>query len=264
MSTFQSLIAVIALVYVLSVIVQAVQQFIKNRLDMKASTLKDAITKFMGTHLTVDQVTQALGVRGLDLTALEHLNAQEFRHLLDGITFAAPQLTGIVASATATAEQVKENIAASFEAALAAFQKVYTKRNKLIAVVLSMVAVGLLNANVIIIYENIVADPAAQQAIVSKAQALGATTSTPCNAAPSADVVQDYKNCRGYIQKVIQGEPTLVRTKQYPDDFRAGALREIVGLLLMGGLVSLGAPFWNDVLKGAMGVNNALNGNKKA
>jgi hypothetical protein len=32
----------------------------------------------------------------------------------------------------------------------------------------------------------------------------------------------------------------------------------------MGVLVSLGAPFWNDVLKGATGVNNALNsGGKK-
>ena len=32
----------------------------------------------------------------------------------------------------------------------------------------------------------------------------------------------------------------------------------------MGTLVSLGAPFWNDVLKGMMGVNNALNaGGKK-
>jgi hypothetical protein len=27
----------------------------------------------------------------------------------------------------------------------------------------------------------------------------------------------------------------------------------------MGILVSLGAPFWNDILKGMMGVNNALN-----
>jgi hypothetical protein len=34
-------------------------------------------------------------------------------------------------------------------------------------------------------------------------------------------------------------------------------------LFLMGLLVSLGAPFWNDVLKGMMGVNNALNTNGK-
>jgi hypothetical protein len=34
-------------------------------------------------------------------------------------------------------------------------------------------------------------------------------------------------------------------------------------LLVMGLLVSLGAPFWNDVLKGVMGVNHALNTGRK-
>jgi len=31
----------------------------------------------------------------------------------------------------------------------------------------------------------------------------------------------------------------------------------------MGVLVSLGAPFWNDVLKGMMGINGALNANAR-
>jgi hypothetical protein len=31
----------------------------------------------------------------------------------------------------------------------------------------------------------------------------------------------------------------------------------------MGVLVSLGAPSWNDILKGMMGINNTLNANTK-
>jgi hypothetical protein len=57
--------------------------------------------------------------------------------------------------------------------------------------------------------------------------------------------------------------PVLLRTGRYPEDIK-DPLPEIGGLLLMGILVSLGAPFWNDVLKGANGFNNALNsGGKK-
>ena len=42
-----------------------------------------------------------------------------------------------------------------------------------------------------------------------------------------------------------------------------GWFETVAGLLLMWVMVSLGALFWNDVLKGMMGVNNALNTNGK-
>ena len=63
--------------------------------------------------------------------------------------------------------------------------------------------------------------------------------------------------------QALRTEPILVRTARYGEDFGAGWLQEIAGLFMMGIAVSLGAPFWNDVLKGMMGVNDALNGNGK-
>ena len=36
----------------------------------------------------------ALKLRGLDITALENINKEDFRHLLDGISFADEQLKG--------------------------------------------------------------------------------------------------------------------------------------------------------------------------
>ncbi len=54
-----------------------------------------------------------------------------------------------------------------------------------------------------------------------------------------------------------------MRTSEYPKDWDQGWFEEIAGLIVMGLLVSLGAPFWNDVLKGMMGVNNVLNSGGK-
>jgi hypothetical protein len=76
-------------------------------------------------------------IRWLDLTALKNLNKEDFRHLLDGIQLEDTQLKGVVASAQATVEQIKDNIAASYEAARASFQQAYTKKNELFMIILS-------------------------------------------------------------------------------------------------------------------------------
>jgi len=78
---------------------------------------------------------------------------------------------------------------------------------------------------------------------------------------PSLEEV--YQANRKTITEDLQKYPILLRTLEYPADLRQETLNEIAGLLLMGILVSLGAPFWNDVLKSMMGVNNVLNTNGK-
>ena len=174
MGTFQTLLSLVLLIFVLSVVVQAVQEFIKAALNTKADVMSQMIEKFMGDRLTLAQVQEVLRVRGLDITALENLNKEGFRHLLDGVQFQNAQLQGIIASAGATLDQVKENIAASYEAARASFQQEYTRRNKLYVAVLSLLLVAVLNANVVILYEQLSSDQVAQQAIVGKAVAVTA------------------------------------------------------------------------------------------
>ena len=265
MGIFQSIVALIGLIFALSVIVQAVQELIKNLLGTKADVMAKTIDKFMGNHLPLEDVKKALNVRGLDLTALENFNTQDFRQLLDGIPFDQKQIQGVVVSADDTVDKVKDNIAASYEGARAAFQKAYTSRNKWFAVGLSLAVVALLNANLIILYQNVSADPGAQQAIVSKILALNSNQASTArsNQSQQEDPEAAYTTARAKIVQALNTEPILMRTGQYSEDFSAGWLQEIAGLFLMGIAVSLGAPFWNDVLKGMMGVNNALNGNGK-
>jgi len=261
MNTFQTLIALALLIYVLSVIVQAIQEFVKNLLNTKADVMAQTVDKFMGKSLQLPQVQGALERRGLNITALESLSKEDFRHLLDGIEFVDGQLDGIVRTAQADAEKAKENIAASYEGFRATFQEEYTKRNKLIVLILSFVVVLVLNANAIILYDQISSDQAAQQALVANAAKPPANT----GGQSGQDLIAAAQSTRSAIQQDLQDYPVLIRTHKYGKDHDDHPYAQIPGLLIMGFLVSLGAPFWNDVLKGMTGINNALSTkNRKA
>jgi len=265
MGTFQSLVSLVLLIFVLSVIVQAIQEFVKSALNTKVGVMEDTVEKFMGSHLTLPQVRNALTLRGLDLTTLENFNKEDFRHLLDGIELEDAQLKGVVASAQATVEQIKDNIAASYEGARAAFQQAYAKKNKAISIILSLLVVALLNANLIILYEQVSSDQAAQQAIVGRAPAVSAdqAVNSGGDPQPRPDLGSTYAQSRDQVQKALENYPILFRTSKFGEDFKRHPYTEVPGLLLMGLLVSLGAPFWNDILKGLMGINNTLNANGK-
>jgi hypothetical protein len=253
MSEFQTLLALVVLIFVLSVIVQAVQEILKSLLHTKAQTMTETLEKFMGSALSLPQVQGALQARGLDITALEHFDKEDFRHLLDGVEGLEPQLKGVVASATATFEQKKDNVAAAYEAARVSFQRAYTAKNKKWAVALSFVVVLALNASLIRLYEVLLVNQTMSQAIAGTASA----------AFQPPDLAMVYAKNRDAITRDLRQYPILLRTLMYPKDLSEDPFGDIAGLLVMGILVSLGAPFWNDVLKGVMGVNNALNGGKK-
>src|SRR5260370_995691 len=84
MSTFQTMISLVLLIFVLSVMVQAIQEVLKAFLNTKSAVLKQIVTEFMGQHLSLQQVEGALTARGLNVTALEHFDKQDFRQLLEG------------------------------------------------------------------------------------------------------------------------------------------------------------------------------------
>jgi hypothetical protein len=240
-----------------------VQEVIKSLLNTKAATMEKSIEQFMGQHLTLKQVEDALQLRGLDITALEHFNKDDFKHLLDGITLAAPQVQGVLANANATIDEVKANIAGAYDAALASFQKAYTTKNKMFAVIISFVVVLGLNASLIRIYGILAADQNLSQAIAGTASTV-TSASSQNTTSTAADLDQVYAKNRQAITADLRKYPILLRTCKYPEDLHDEPLNEIAGLVLMGLLVSLGAPFWNDVLKGTTGINNVLNtGGKK-
>ena len=319
MGTLQTLIGLVVLIYVLCVIVQFVQEVAKKFLDTKATTMEKVICKFMGEQfLKPDQIKAELEKRGLDsLAALEHFNKQDFRNLIDAIPFTPEQAT-LLTNAQTSIQQFRDHAEATYDAAIAKFQRVYEKNNKIIAAVISLVVVLGLNANIFKIYEQLSADQIMSQAIAGTAATLlssnkpenqtsnqpntgsqGAGTGTQAGGthpgvnpgatqttgttptgttaqqiAPQAGtaatpseteqtVADIYNKNRAEIQKKLQEYPILVRWDSWSDDYEGANwsrfLYTALGLPIMILLVSLGAPFWNDVLKGMTGVNNALN-----
>lgn len=263
MSELQTFLALVVLIYVLCVIVQGVQEVVKSVLDSKAKVMEQAIKEFMGDHLQLAQVKQAMDTRGLKITALERFNQDDFRKLLDGIQFTDDQLKlipAVVAAEKPTIDQFKDNIAAAYEGARAKFQRLYTTYNKRWVIGLSFAVVLLLNANVIEIYNLLAVNQSMSQAIAGTAATIG--NSAQAGAAQAQDPNTVYDNSRKVIQNELQKYPILLRTCKYREDLERAPWLEILGLAIMGALVSLGAPFWNDVLKGVSGLNDALNSKK--
>jgi len=263
MSTLQTLIALVVLIFVLSVIVQALQDILKLFLDTKAATLQQIIIRFMGDHLKLDQVQDTLKRRGLDITALDHFSKDDFRTLLDGIKFEDTQLQGIVAKEQASLAEAKDQIAAAYEGARANFQKIYALKNKKIAVAISFVVVLTLNASAIRLYEILSANQTMSQAISGTAATVLGNEKNNGGTAQPTDLADVYAKNRTVIESDLQKYPILLRTGKYSEDLGKEPANEILGLVVMALLVSLGAPFWNDVLKGITGVNNALNSGGK-
>jgi len=256
MSTFHTLMAVVVLIFALSVMVQALQEVLKSVLNAKANTMKATVNQFMGDHLPLPKVQSALQTRGLDISALEHFNKEDFRHLLNGIDFSGQALEGIVTNVAATVEEKKDNMAAAFDAAKASFQQAYAAKNKRFALGLSLLIVLALNANLLLLYEELAANQIMAPAIVGKASTL-INSGQPENL-PGASLADSYQRSQQAIGDAVAKFPPLVRISVYAKDFTERPVRAVLGLLLMGLLVSLGAPFWNDVLKGMTGVNNVL------
>lgn len=261
MSTLQTLLAVAGLIYALCVIVQAVQEVFKSLLGTKAKTMAKTFNEFMGNHLPLDDIKTALAKRGLDMTALEQFNKDDFKQLLDGIPGLEPKLQGLLAPNVATFDQLKDNVAASYDAARAKFQAAYTRKNKIFAVAFSVIAVFALNANIIVLYQEIGADQVMAAATAGKADKLA--TCPEASKGQADDFEGVYRTNRDCIKKTLNAYPVLARTNKYGSDWGADKPTTILGLLAMCLLVSLGAPFWNDVLKGIAGINNTLNNGAK-
>jgi hypothetical protein len=140
-------------------------------------------------------------------------------------------------------------MAASYEAARAAFQAAYTRKNKIFVLVTSFIVVLVLNANIIFLYEQISADSVTQQTLAGRAQ----KTELPAPAQGDLKVV--YAKDHEQISSALDQYPILMRTFSYKEDFKR-PWTTLFGLLVMGALVSLGAPFWNDVLKSLANSNS--------
>lgn len=170
-----------------------------------------------------------------------------------------------------------------YDTVMQGFEERYTRHMKSIAAAIGFVIVVLLNANFFTIYTRIASNPALQAQADQLGQQLLAVQRNAQQAAQTpADITntEQLKQAAQQTRKDIDAnmaiyeslgfQPlTLTDAKAWGNSFigrgpgdwwteRKRDLRTLLGWLLTAMLLSIGAPFWQDVLESLFGVKNLL------
>ena len=129
----------------------------------------------------------------------------------------------------------------------------YKTRTHTIVILIALFAVLATNADTIRIGKSLSNDKAVREALVAQAQEYVKTSPAPEPSKTPTDKVEEIKKNVAAIQGL--GVP-LGYNGDDPGDFNWW-LAKILGLLLTVGAVSLGAPFWFDMLNKFINVRSA-------
>jgi predicted lactoylglutathione lyase len=155
------------------------------------------------------------------------------------------------------------------------FEERYVRSMKTCALVISLLTVILLNANLFDIYRQISgndqlrnqlisAGPKISQQLDAQKDPAGQVSGAQINATVNQVLDESIKTTQenvavytsfgfegpGWIAQVLKGKRPV---------FPSGTAETIIGWLLMTALLSVGAPFWQDVLASLFGLKNLLN-----
>jgi hypothetical protein len=292
LESLDAIIATLAIILGVSLVVQGVQQIFKQWLELKSNYMRvqlfamfdnnqlSTTNKFLGigrvTSMTrnadplaaaavkgIEAAVKSYGYKNLEL--LEHLDTAELKKIVGSIDWTRIPQGGAVAGRV---EQLYKDIDDYFALAQRAFQDLYERRMKLWAFLTSLAVVIALNANLFFIYQQYSSNAPLRNAAISWAEQrvaapLDTTTLTP--------MASDKESLAAMKAKVDS-----VRAILTSDGFQAMGwnsraflptsakgwgwnwLGNVAGWLVMALLVSLGAPFWYDLLKTLMGVKDTL------
>ena len=298
LESLDAIIATAAVVLGLSLIVQAVQQIMKQWLDLKSNYMRlqllgmfdsaSATQEFKSPGLTrvtqlaekadnnaknvvaeIEKKVKSFGYKDLEL--LEHLDAAKLKQIIAGIKWS--ELPGV----TSTLNELQDEIDVWFDIAKTAYQDLYERRMKLWSFILSAIVVIALDANIFRVYHEFTVNTPLRNAAVAWAEKNVPghiqSTITVKDSAKTVVVINDSLRAAN-----IRAQVDTVKAILGSDGFRvlgwkAGSFQLIctqgwfwswvsgfIGWIGMALLVSLGAPFWYDFLKTVMGVKEMLKG----
>jgi hypothetical protein len=291
-----SLIATIGVVLVLSLIVQAIQQIIKQAFDLKTDYMRQELvsmfvddwTKETGTdpvatlkeasrqqveHLVGALELKMKGIGFKDLELLENVDAVKLKEIFHSVPI-EEALNAAGGKVLLLRKEIGNEIDRWFDLAKQAFQDHYERRMKVWAFGIAAVIVIAMNVNLFDTYTLFSTNSAAREAGLSLATSLGKISAdslmkvmaVDTGTARSDSLIQEgiRQKCR-FVESLVED-----KTFQF-FGWRGAALAKLesrsvwenvfiipLGWLAMALLVSLGAPFWYDVLKSLMGVKNLL------
>jgi hypothetical protein len=299
LDTLDAIIATAAVALGLSLIVQAIQQIIKQWLDLKSNYMRfqllamfnssqsissspaqtglRRITKMVGevdgnARKIVDQLesaTKSFGYKDLEL--IEAISVDDMKRLTKSLPMFAK------------AKEEWKNVEKDIETWLAftqrAFQELYQRRMKLWSFIVSAIVVVMLNANLIEVYGEFSTNKVVRDAAVAMADKFvamprdsilvkdktGIKDTAYVVSKPDSLIVKQIQKSLSDVQQIAASKTFQVFrwTKASVAQFYGARWYVIwptalLGWLAMTLLVSLGAPFWYDLLKTLMGIKDYL------
>lgn len=152
----------------------------------------------------------------------------------------------------------------------------YKRKSQIITIILAALVTILANADSILIGKSLSSDPALRASVVAEAQKFveenKATLLTPKEPTADSEEAKAKKKLDGYKQQIqnlgvpigwAQRDPNHpdVQDPRYPPLVNpfdwGGWLKKLLGLLLTAIAVSLGAPFWFDMLNKVINIRSA-------
>lgn len=291
-----ALIATIAVILGLSLIVHAVQQIIKHLFDMKSSYMRaQLLALFSGpaepnswqanlqsvarnaekrasdeAKKLVTAIGNALPSFGFpDMHLLENADGAKLKAIIESLP------SNVVDGFTGKLDAITAKIDLWFDTTKAAFQEHYERRMRVWSFILSTAVVLSLNANLFFIYSTFSSDEVMRNSALKFGEAMVLQEDdSPFSRALDAEPVTAKRDSMlaarvdSQLAKVksILDEKTFQFFQWTParwtgfwctDSWGARGLT-ILGWFAMILLVSLGSPFWYDVLRSIMNIKNKL------
>jgi hypothetical protein len=220
----------------------------------------------------VDQIeaaTRSFGYKDLEL--IETISADDLKRLTKSLP--------MFAKAKEQWKNVEKDIDTWLTFTQRAFQELYQRRMKLWSFLVSAIIVIILNANLLDVYGEFSMNKPVRDAAVAMAEKFvamprdsilvnektGSKDTSYIVSKPDSLIVLAIQKSLSDVQQVAASKTfqvfrwTKTRVAQfYGDRWYVIWPKAILGWLAMTLLVSLGAPFWYDLLKSLMGIKNYL------
>lgn len=292
LESLDSIIATLAVVLGLSLTVQVIQQIFKQWLDLKSNYMRVQLLalfdstqtkkdfKFAGlgraTSMTrdadpiassvvtgIEAVVKSYGYKDLEL--LEHINVAEMKKLIGSIEWSKIPGAEEVANHI---QHINADVETWFDMAKRAFQDLYERRMKVWSFFTSVVVIIVLNANIFAIYSEFSTNAPLRDAAISWAEKYMAAPRDSTKTVVAASDIETANSIRMKVDSIRQ----ILRSEGFQvlgwksDTFLSTSskgwfsnwLGNVAGWLMMAFLVSLGAPFWYDVMKVILGIKNRM------
>ena len=276
--TLDMLIGFVVIIFILSVIAQSAQTFLKRFLNSKTSIVVNRIKEILD-KITPEEAANIGMLKG-EFDAVKKAVKKKYKFsefTVDNLRAVTDEVgkagaAGKASFGTTDIDAIKSKIMAGLESESKNLQKKYAHHMGQMSVAIALfISIGL-NADSLQMMEKIGSDKVVRQALVQSdyLDNLSAEKADEPASAASSKEERLKKDIAGMsdLMKKYQGLNIGVKWSKTWEDFIETSgwtsvffiSQKVGGLLITAALVSMGAPFWHDTLESLIGLKNTLRG----